>query len=156
MFVRLFVDENLDRMVPISKQPKDKIQAILDACDRQFPEYHERSRKRIRTYLKSCRRMRRSKENGWESVSNLFNIKTTFYFYNIFLWNIKGKEMLWSKSRKVKLIKHRSCQIRGSYDSTFISCFVISWCEFSSRQYCYLSWFKAAYCIRICWSCSKC
>ncbi len=70
MFVRLFVDENLDRMVPISKQPKDKIQAILDACDRQFPEFHERSRKRIRTYLKSCRRMRRSKEqNGWESVS---------------------------------------------------------------------------------------
>lgn len=25
MFVRLFVDENLDRMVPISKQPKEKI-----------------------------------------------------------------------------------------------------------------------------------
>ncbi|XP_069127515.1 nucleolar protein 4-like isoform X3 [Argopecten irradians] len=67
MFVRLFVDENLDRMVPISKQPKDKVQAILEACDRQFPEFHERSRKRIRTYLKSCRRMRRSKEqNGWE------------------------------------------------------------------------------------------
>ncbi|KAL8590413.1 hypothetical protein ACOMHN_011627 [Nucella lapillus] len=67
MFVRLFVDENLDRSVPISKQPKDKIQAILEACDRQFPEFHERSRKRIRTYLKSCRRMRRSKEqNGWE------------------------------------------------------------------------------------------
>lgn len=72
MFVRLFVDENLDRMVPISKQPKDKIQAILEACDRQFPEFHERSRKRIRTYLKSCRRMRRSKEqNGWEPVRNL-------------------------------------------------------------------------------------
>ena len=70
MFVRLFVDENLDRMVPISKQPKDKIQAILEACDRQFPEFHIRSRKRIRTYLKSCRRMRRSKEqNGWEQVS---------------------------------------------------------------------------------------
>ena len=72
MFVRLFVDENLDRMVPISKQPKDKIQAILDACDRQFPEFHERSRKRIRTYLKSCRRMRRSKEQtGWETVSGI-------------------------------------------------------------------------------------
>ncbi|XP_013413219.1 nucleolar protein 4 isoform X2 [Lingula anatina] len=68
MFVRLFVDENLDRMVPISKQPKDKIQAILEACDRQFPEFHERSRKRVRTYLKSCRRMRRSKENGWEPL----------------------------------------------------------------------------------------
>ncbi|KAK2159838.1 hypothetical protein LSH36_145g05035 [Paralvinella palmiformis] len=69
MFVRLFVDENLDRIVPISKQPKDKIQAILDACDRQFPEFHERSRKRIRTYLKSCRRMRRSKDtNGWDQL----------------------------------------------------------------------------------------
>ena len=72
MFCRLFVDENLDRMVPISKQPKDKIQAIIDACDRQFPDFHERSRKRIRTYLKSCRRMRRSKEqNGWEPVSHI-------------------------------------------------------------------------------------
>ncbi|KAK5864188.1 hypothetical protein PBY51_001148 [Eleginops maclovinus] len=60
MFVRLFVDENLDRMVPISKQPKEKIQAILESCGRQFPEFQERSRKRIRTYLKSCRRMKKS------------------------------------------------------------------------------------------------
>ena len=29
MFVRLFVDENLDRHVPISKQPKEKIQVII-------------------------------------------------------------------------------------------------------------------------------
>ncbi|KAF6020169.1 hypothetical protein EB796_021542 [Bugula neritina] len=65
MFCRLFVDENLDRQVPISKQPKDKVQKILDACDRQFPEFRDRSRKRIRTYLKSCRRMRRTRElNG--------------------------------------------------------------------------------------------
>lgn len=42
MFVRLFVDENLDRMVPISKQPKEKIQAIIDSCTRQFPEFAER------------------------------------------------------------------------------------------------------------------
>lgn len=35
MFVRLFVDENLDRMVPISKQPKEKIQAIIDSCTRK-------------------------------------------------------------------------------------------------------------------------
>lgn len=56
MFVRLFVDENLDRIVPISKQPKEKIQAIIDSCARQFPEFAERARKRIRTYLKSCRR----------------------------------------------------------------------------------------------------
>lgn len=61
MFVRLFVDENLDRMVPISRQPKEKIQAIIDSCARQFPEFPDRPRKRIRTYLKSCRRTRRHK-----------------------------------------------------------------------------------------------
>uniref|UniRef100_A0A3B3Z4N3 Nucleolar protein 4 helical domain-containing protein n=1 Tax=Poecilia mexicana TaxID=48701 RepID=A0A3B3Z4N3_9TELE len=65
MFVRLFVDENLDRMVPISKQPKEKIQAIIESCSRQFPEFQERSRKRIRTYLKSCRRM---KKGGFEQI----------------------------------------------------------------------------------------
>ncbi|CAG2109535.1 unnamed protein product [Medioppia subpectinata] len=61
MFVRLFVDENLDRMVPISRQPKEKIQAIIESCGRQFPEFSERARKRIRTYLKSCRRTKRHK-----------------------------------------------------------------------------------------------
>lgn len=64
MFVRLFVDENLDRHVPISKQPKEKIQAIIDSCTRQFPEYASRARKRIRTYLKSCRRTKRSREQA--------------------------------------------------------------------------------------------
>lgn len=66
MFVRLFVDENLDRMIPISKQPKEKIQAIIDSCTRQFPEFSERARKRIRTYLKSCRRNKKTRE-GWET-----------------------------------------------------------------------------------------
>jgi len=64
MFVRLFVDENLDRHVPISKQPKEKIQAIIDSCTRQFPEFAPRARKRIRTYLKSCRRTKRSREQA--------------------------------------------------------------------------------------------
>lgn len=59
MFVRLFVDENLDRSIPISRQPKEKIQAILDSCKRQFPELQSRARKRIRTYLKSCRRTKK-------------------------------------------------------------------------------------------------
>ncbi|XP_018321977.1 nucleolar protein 4-like isoform X2 [Agrilus planipennis] len=70
MFVRLFVDENLDRMVPISKQPKEKIQAIIDSCTRQFPEFAERARKRIRTYLKSCRRNKRARDpnSGWDST----------------------------------------------------------------------------------------
>ncbi|XP_032671907.1 nucleolar protein 4-like isoform X2 [Odontomachus brunneus] len=68
MFVRLFVDENLDRIVPISKQPKEKIQAIIDSCMRQFPEFAERARKRIRTYLKSCRRNKRGREGApWDT-----------------------------------------------------------------------------------------
>lgn len=66
MFVRLFVDENLDRMIPISKQPKEKVQAIIDSCTRQFPEFSERARKRLRTYLKSCRRNKKTKD-GWEN-----------------------------------------------------------------------------------------
>jgi hypothetical protein len=83
LFVRLFVDENLDRIVPISKQPKDKVQAILEACDRQFPEFHDRARKRIRTYLKSCRRMRRCKEgNGIEQVGGH---KVSFIVLSLFL-----------------------------------------------------------------------
>lgn len=69
MFVRLFVDENLDRMIPISKQPKEKIQAIIDSCTRQFPEFSERARKRIRTYLKSCRRNKKTRE-GWEPTTS--------------------------------------------------------------------------------------
>ncbi|XP_049879833.1 nucleolar protein 4 isoform X2 [Pectinophora gossypiella] len=64
MFVRLFVDENLDRIIPISKQPKEKIQAIIDSCTRQFPEFAERARKRIRTYLKSCRRNKKVRNEG--------------------------------------------------------------------------------------------
>jgi len=70
MFVRLFVDENLDRHVPISKQPKEKIQAIIDSCTRQFPEFSERARKRIRTYLKSCRRTKRSREQAGLDTNN--------------------------------------------------------------------------------------
>ncbi|CAL4103700.1 unnamed protein product, partial [Meganyctiphanes norvegica] len=67
IFVRLFVDENLDRIVPINKQPKEKIQAIIDACARQFPEFAERTRKRILSYLKSCRRNKRTRDsNGWD------------------------------------------------------------------------------------------
>lgn len=71
MFVRLFVDENLDRMVPISKQPKEKIQAIIESCSRQFPEFQERARKRIRTYLKSCRRMKKVGFEVWNMIFDL-------------------------------------------------------------------------------------
>ena len=75
MFVRLFVDENLDRHVPISRQPKEKIQAIIDSCTRQFPEYAARARKRIRTYLKSCRRTKRTREQAGIDMANVSNHK---------------------------------------------------------------------------------
>ena len=78
MFVRLFVDENLDRHVPISKQPKEKIQAIIDSCTRQFPEYSERARKRIRTYLKSCRRTKRSREQAGLDINNVRLLYITY------------------------------------------------------------------------------
>lgn len=81
MFVRLFVDENLDRMIPISKQPKEKIQAIIDSCTRQFPEFAERSRKRIRTYLKSCRRNKKARE-GWENTVSIF----IFIFFLLYVF----------------------------------------------------------------------
>ena len=72
----MFVDENLDRLLPISKQPKDKVQAILDACERQFPEFVERSRKRLRTYLKSCRRIQLKKNNTKDFKCNIVNSVT--------------------------------------------------------------------------------
>lgn len=93
MFVRLFVDENLDRIVPISKQPKEKIQAIIDSCTRQFPEFAERARKRIRTYLKSCRRNKKVRGeiptsgnggstpgsgNAWDTA---VRVRSPFYSY---------------------------------------------------------------------------
>ena len=74
MFVRLFVDENLDRLVPISKQPKEKINAIIVSCQRQFPEFSDRARKRIRTYLKSCRRSSRTREPTKRSADNMVSI----------------------------------------------------------------------------------
>lgn len=64
MFVCLFVDENLDCMVPISRQPKDKIRAIIDSCSRQFPEFGNTANKQIQTYLKSCRQSKRTEENS--------------------------------------------------------------------------------------------
>lgn len=71
MFIRLFVDENLDRQVPISRQPREKIQAIIDSCKRQFPELAMRARKRIRTYLKSCRRTKRSRQQAGLEGTNV-------------------------------------------------------------------------------------
>ena len=93
MFVRLFVDENLDRHVPISKQPKEKIQAIIDSCTRQFPEHSTRARKRIRTYLKSCRRTKRTREQAGLDGSNVsitytINFSYQFLFLVSFSFNL--------------------------------------------------------------------
>ena len=80
MFVRLFVDENLDRHVPISKQPKEKIQAIIDSCTRQFPDCTDRARGRIRAYLKSCRRARRSGERAGLDTNSVRTQHTKLFF----------------------------------------------------------------------------
>ena len=87
MFVRLFVDENLDRQVPISRQPKEKIQAIVDSCTRQFPEFASKARKRIQIYLKQCRKTnKRTKDQAGLDVSIagnnsvLFRVKPEKYF----------------------------------------------------------------------------
>lgn len=84
MFVRLFVDENLDRIIPISKQPKEKIQAIIDSCARQFPEFSDRSRKRIRTYLKSCRRNKKMRD-GWDNTVSIYKSYMYKFYHNYIL-----------------------------------------------------------------------
>lgn len=92
MFVRLFVDENLDRLVPISKQPKEKILAIIQSCNRQFPEFRDRARKRIRTYLKSCRRLKKLKEPLKRAADQMvsknfriFIINSIFHLYDLII-----------------------------------------------------------------------
>lgn len=71
MFVCLFVDENLDCMIPISRQPKNKIRAIIDSCSRQFPEFAKKASKQIQTYLKSCRQNKQTEENSsWKLGRN--------------------------------------------------------------------------------------
>ena len=50
------MDENLDKLVPISNQPEEKIQEIIDISNEQYPEFESKVRKRIREYLKHCRR----------------------------------------------------------------------------------------------------
>lgn len=64
MFVCLFVDENLDCMVPMSRQPKNKISEIVNSCSRQFPEFEKIANKQIQTYLKSCRQSKQTEENS--------------------------------------------------------------------------------------------
>ena len=123
MFVRLFIDENLDRMVPISKQPKEKIQAIIEACYRQFPEFHERARKRIRTYLKSCRRMKRHRDqNGLDSVRNQNVIRPDLFSLSKCLHGVFVVCCRWNCSPCVSLsvvimCGYRDCRTLGSWIS---------------------------------------
>ncbi|XP_048338880.1 nucleolar protein 4-like, partial [Sphaerodactylus townsendi] len=108
MFVRLFVDENLDRMVPISKQPKEKIQAIIESCSRQFPEFQERARKRIRTYLKSCRRM---KKNGMEMTRPTPPHLTSAMAENILAAACESETR--KAAKRMRLEIYQTSQVRG-------------------------------------------
>jgi len=125
MFVRLFVDENLDRIVPISKQPKEKIQAIIDSCTRQFPEFAERARKRIRTYLKSCRRNKRSREtNGaWDAV-RIVRIKTETASLNSGTLMYRSHPVSLQSIEAFSALLHQ--ETHSSFTVTFISRVILS------------------------------
>ena len=55
---------NLDVQVPITWQPEDKLQAIINTCVEQFPGYCSQglARKRILLFLKNCRKTVKRKE----------------------------------------------------------------------------------------------
>ena len=61
-YVRKIVDESLDRMLPISRQPPEKINALVEQCQQLYPEFIHEARNRIRSYLKSCRRNKKIRE----------------------------------------------------------------------------------------------
>ncbi|CAG0878637.1 unnamed protein product [Darwinula stevensoni] len=61
-YVRKIVDESLDRMLPISRQPPEKINVLVEQCQQLYPEFIHEARNRIRSYLKSCRRNKKIRE----------------------------------------------------------------------------------------------
>ena len=110
----MFADENLDRLLPISKQPKDKVQAILDACERQFPDFVDRSRKRLRTYLKSCRRVHLRRINSSDpkrKANNLASINEVGKDYLLIICDLHNK-ITWENSY-------------NHYDTYFTFCIIL-------------------------------
>eukprot|EP00118_Oscarella_pearsei_P002622 m.11059 g.11059 ORF g.11059 m.11059 type:complete len:225 (+) comp22944_c0_seq2:176-850(+) len=63
VYIRGLIDGKLDCSLPISQQPDGSIEAILAQVQDDFPEFIDCSRKRIRTYLKTCRRNGKSSED---------------------------------------------------------------------------------------------
>lgn len=80
MFVCFFVDENLDCMVFIFKQFKEKIQVIIEFCSWQFFEFQEWVCKCICMYFKFCWCM---KKNGMEMIRFML-----FYLILVMVENI--------------------------------------------------------------------
>ena len=65
LFVRETCKEMLDIQVPISLQPRDKIQDIVDLCIEKFSNCQpEVARKRVGTFLKNCRKTEKRKIQG--------------------------------------------------------------------------------------------
>ena len=62
-FVRESCKANLDVQVPLTWQPEDRIQTIIDSCIQEFPGYcgQELARKRIGAFLKNCRKTEKRK-----------------------------------------------------------------------------------------------
>ena len=56
---------NMDVQVPITWQPEDRIQSIIDACVQQFPSFcsPDLARKQIGSFLKNCRKTEKRKED---------------------------------------------------------------------------------------------
>ena len=69
MFIRQLVDAKLDKKIPISLQPRDQIQEIIDIASSEFPDFTDCTRKRIRTYLKACRNSKPKSESSQVSES---------------------------------------------------------------------------------------
>ena len=63
-FVRESCKASLDVQVPLTWQPEDKIQTIIDSCVQQFHCESELARKRIGTFLKNCRKTEKRKVEG--------------------------------------------------------------------------------------------
>ena len=52
----------MDCKVPISLQPKHLVDDIMNDAKKHFPEFESCTRKRIRTFLKSCRRSKKFRQ----------------------------------------------------------------------------------------------
>ena len=61
-YVKQLIESRMDCKVPISLQPKHLVDDIMNDAKKHFPEFESCTRKRIRTFLKSCRRSKKFRQ----------------------------------------------------------------------------------------------